>query len=59
MISGRYIGSYSISSQFIDTGTGNIISSKNLKITATSLTEKGLLDSFVSAASRQISKVIE
>ena len=56
---GRYMGVYSVSAQLIDTATGEIISAKNIKITATSTSAETVFDSFVKAAGRQIKDLID
>lgn len=55
----RYMGVYSVSAQLIDTATGEVLSAKNIKISATAQAEKGVFDSFVKAAGSQIKKLIE
>lgn len=55
----RYMATYSVSAQLIDTETGEIVSAKNIKISATSQSEKTVFESFVKAAGNQIKKLIE
>jgi hypothetical protein len=55
----RYLGVYSVSAQLIDTATGEILSAKNIKISATSTTEDGVFESFIKAAGSQIKKLVD
>ncbi len=55
----RYLGVYSVSAQLVDTSSGEIISSKNIKVSATAQTESGVFDSFIKAAGNQIKNLIE
>lgn len=55
----RYMGVYSVSAQLIDTATGEILSAKNIKISATAQAEKSVFESFIKAAGNQIKKLIE
>lgn len=55
----RYIGIYSMSAQLIDTSNGEILSANNIKLTATSSSEKTVFDSFIKAAGSQLKKMIE
>ena len=55
----RYLGIYSVSAQLFDTSTGEILSAKNIKISATSPAEDGVFDSFIKAAGVQIKKLLE
>lgn len=55
----RYMGVYSVAAQLIDTATGEIISAKNIKVSATSPSERSVFDAFVKAAGNQLRSLIE
>jgi hypothetical protein len=54
-----YTATYTLSAQLVDTSTGQIISSKNIRLTGTSQTRNGVFSSFVSMAQNQLKKLIE
>ncbi len=55
----RYLGVYSVSAQLLDTSSGEILSAKNIKISATSISASGVFDSFIKAAGKQIQKLVD
>lgn len=54
-----YTATYTLSAQLVDTATGQVISSKNIRLTGTSQTLNGVFSSFVSMAQNQLKKLIE
>ncbi len=54
----RYIVNYNLSLQLIDVNNGDILNSKNSRVTITSTSEKGLANSFLSVLSRELKKLI-
>lgn len=55
----RYVATYNLTVQFIETTTGEIISSSNKKLTITSQTEKANFASFLSTASKELKNLIK
>ncbi len=55
----RYAGVYTLSLQMVDTQSGEVLTARNIRQSATSATEKGVLDSFVKAAGSQIRRLID
>ncbi len=56
---GRFLGVYSVTVEFLDTSTGEIVSSGNFKVSATAMTKNSVKDSFIKAAGKQIKNLIE
>ncbi|MGA2142509.1 MAG: hypothetical protein ABSG94_08795 [Brevinematales bacterium] len=55
----RYLGIYSLTARFIDTLTGEILSSKNIKLSVTSSEESGIPGAFIRSAGKEIKKMID
>ncbi len=55
----RYVGFYALSSQLIDTATGDIIAAKNIRVSGTSESKNGTFEAFIKAAGKQLQQIIE
>ncbi|MGC8765883.1 MAG: hypothetical protein ACP5QT_08390 [Brevinematia bacterium] len=55
----RYIANYTVTLQLVEVSSGEIINSKNAKIIATSPSKKGILNSFLSAVSKELKRLIK
>lgn len=55
----RYLGIYSLTVSFIDTLTGEILSSKNIKLSVTASEESGIPGAFIGSAGKEIKKMID
>lgn len=55
----KWVAFYSLSSQLVDTATGDILASKNIKLSGTSDDKRGTFDSFIKASGKQLKKLID
>ncbi len=55
----RYIANYTVALQLVNVSSGEIINSKSAKIIATSPTKKGVKNSFLSAVSKELKRLIK
>ncbi len=55
----RYLGVYSLTAQLIDTSTGEILSSRNIKLSVTAASKGGIPGSFIKAAGKELKNLID
>ncbi len=54
-----YTATYTLAAQLVDTSTGQVISSRNIRLTGTSSTKNGVFGSFVNMAQNKLRQLIE
>jgi len=55
----RYRAMYSVAAQLVDTETGELISSRSVRLSGTSESEGGVFSSFISGAARQLQRTLD
>ncbi len=55
----RYKASYSLASQLMDTKTGEVLMSKNTRVTPTADSAEGVMDAFIKASGRALKRLID
>ena len=54
----RYVGFYSVSSQLVDTSSGEILASKNLRLSGAASSKSATFDAFIQTAGRKLRNII-